>query len=624
MDELRRLLLAPEQEKLDHIGERLDDPKLHAQDVSRVLPEAILLSAGRDERLANALAPAVAGGIMASIKQDVRAFADALFPVIGPAIRRSINETFKQMLQSLNQTLENSFSWRGLKWRLESWRTGKPFAEVVLLHSLAYRVEQVFLIHRETGILLQHIGIESEAFRDGGLVSGMLTAIQDFVRDSFEVTADQGLDSIQMGDFTIWVEQWPDAVIAAAIRGSAPQRLRLILSGALEDIHLEQGSALRAFDRDVAPFETVRGHLQACLQTAFRAKQRRFSPALALLLVAAVGSACLWAYLSMRDHYRWTDYLQRLKSEPGILVTEAFKEDGVYRVNGLRDPLARDPAAILAGTEIDPRRVVHAFHPYQALSPELILERARMILEPPATVEIGFAEGRLQLRGTAPESWIQAARGLGRVVPGVNRLDASNLQALVDLAVLGAPASVTLTLDDGVLSATGSAPYRWILAARERAMSLPGVSRYDDGQLRIEPDLNALAAPDTVILKLDEGRLTASGSAPRDWILAAREQAPGIPGVAHYDDSGLRDLDLETLMSLKKKLEQELILFGINATGHDEQRIGFTRILGTLGGVIERAGVLGGRAAVQVVGLGFDRRRPAQSWPQPAARRVRS
>ncbi|NJM53355.1 MAG: hypothetical protein HC846_08145 [Blastocatellia bacterium] len=55
------------------------------------------------------------------------------------------------MVQSLNQSLEHSISPKGLRWRIEAWQTGKSFAEVVMLNSLIYRVEEVFLIHRETG-----------------------------------------------------------------------------------------------------------------------------------------------------------------------------------------------------------------------------------------------------------------------------------------------------------------------------------------------------------------------------------------------------------------------------------------------------------------------------------------
>jgi hypothetical protein len=56
------------------------------------------------------------------------------------------------MMQSFNQTIDHSLSFKGLAWRIEAWRTGRPFAEVVLLHTLRFRVEQLFLIHRDTGL----------------------------------------------------------------------------------------------------------------------------------------------------------------------------------------------------------------------------------------------------------------------------------------------------------------------------------------------------------------------------------------------------------------------------------------------------------------------------------------
>ena len=40
------------------------------------------------------------------------------------------------------------------------------FAEVVLLNTLLYRVEQVFLIDRDSGILLQHVKAGTVAVQD--------------------------------------------------------------------------------------------------------------------------------------------------------------------------------------------------------------------------------------------------------------------------------------------------------------------------------------------------------------------------------------------------------------------------------------------------------------------------
>ena len=121
------------------------DRARRTQDVSSVVAEAIIMR--RDQRgeptLAQALAPSVQETLRESVRRDPHPLADALFPVMGPAIRKSISEALRGMLESFNQALEHSLSARGIKWRLEGFRTGKPFAEIVLMHSLLYRVEQV-------------------------------------------------------------------------------------------------------------------------------------------------------------------------------------------------------------------------------------------------------------------------------------------------------------------------------------------------------------------------------------------------------------------------------------------------------------------------------------------------
>src|SRR5580692_12805853 len=172
-EELRHLIIAPEQEELADIQERLDDRARRTQDVSSVVAEAIIMR--RDQRgdpsLAQALAPTVEETLRESVRHDPHPLADALFPVMGPAIRKSISEALRGMLESFNQALEHSISARGIKWRIEALRTGKPFAEIVLMHSLLFRVEQVFLFHRQTGLVLSHVVAPSIARQDPSLVA---------------------------------------------------------------------------------------------------------------------------------------------------------------------------------------------------------------------------------------------------------------------------------------------------------------------------------------------------------------------------------------------------------------------------------------------------------------------
>jgi len=88
---------------------------------------------------------------------------------------------FKNALLRLNRFFVLNFTADGIRWRFESLRTGKPFKQVVQEHSLMSPVTQVFLIHRRTGLLIKQVRQESCTTHDGDMVSGMLTAIQDFV-----------------------------------------------------------------------------------------------------------------------------------------------------------------------------------------------------------------------------------------------------------------------------------------------------------------------------------------------------------------------------------------------------------------------------------------------------------
>jgi OOP family OmpA-OmpF porin len=266
--ELRTLIVGPEQRQLRALQARLNDPGRQAQDVSDVLPEAVLLRR-RDPHLTRALAPTIEEAITASVRKNPQPLADALFPVIGPAIRKAFAASLSSMLESLNRTVEYSLSWRAIRWRITALLTGRPFAEVVLLNTLVYRVEQVLLIDRRTGLLLQHVASDPRAIQDPDMVSGMLTAIRDFSRDSFRVADEDALDTLRVGELSIWIEQGPYAILAAVIRGTPPRELRVALQEAIERLHAFHGDALQSFDGDTAPFDSVRPTLEDCLQSQY-------------------------------------------------------------------------------------------------------------------------------------------------------------------------------------------------------------------------------------------------------------------------------------------------------------------------------------------------------------------
>jgi len=151
LEELRRLLSAPEQRRLATLEDKVDAFEVTADAVGDVLPEAVSLRTARDRQLARSLAPTIEAGIGESVHRNPDPVAEAIYPTLGPAIRKAISEALAGFLETLNRAIDHSFSIRGLRWRFESWRTGVPYAEIVLRDALVYRVEQLFLIHGETG-----------------------------------------------------------------------------------------------------------------------------------------------------------------------------------------------------------------------------------------------------------------------------------------------------------------------------------------------------------------------------------------------------------------------------------------------------------------------------------------
>lgn len=416
---LRHLLLAKEQGQLSELQDRLENRKRRASDLSQVLTESITLRAAKDKSLTKALTPTVQEALTISVKKNPQTIVEAIFPVIGPAIRKAIANALREMVQSLNQALEYSLSVKGLKWRLEAARTGKTFAEVILSQTLLYRVEQLFLIHKETGLLLHHVTAMAVVSQDADMVSGMLAAIQDFVRDSFGAQGGEGLGALEVGELTVWIEQGPRALLAAVIRGNAPQEYRVVLQDAIETIHLEQGEELEKFQGDAAPFEASHTTLENCLQSQAEVKEKKTSPFLLAVIVILIWALGLWLFFSWQSSRRWNEYLTRLNAEPGIVVVSQEKRGGKYFITGLRDPLAADPLQILKTTKVDPQDVVGRWENYHTSHPEFVIARAENLLQPPKTISLKFDNGTLSASGFASQNWLDEARKLAKMIPAV-------------------------------------------------------------------------------------------------------------------------------------------------------------------------------------------------------------
>ncbi|MDY6900756.1 MAG: OmpA family protein [Cyanobacteriota bacterium] len=541
LSELRSLLLGIEESKLNRFYEKFDNPQVDAEDISQMLPEAIILRTMKDDQLSEAILPTVEQAIQSSVKKDITILSEAIFPIIGPATRKAIATALDEMLQSFNYALEHSFSPQSLKWRIEAKQTGKSFAEVVLLRTLVYRVEQVFLIDKQSGLMLQHVVAPKIEAQDPSLVSAMLTAIQDFVKDSFKVRKNEGLHTLEFGELTIWIEQGPSSVLAGIIRGNAPEDLRFVFQNAIEKIHLKLSREIKHFSGDTEQFAASKPYLENCLESHYKnpnGTRYLYAWASIGLLAIALGG---WGFFAFREHMRWNNYIQKLQAQPGIILTKTGKRNGKYFIAGMRDPLAIQPKSLIEQQSLNPNQINFKWQTFLSLEQQFVIKRAIKLLQKPNTV--------------------------------------------------------TLKLDEnGVLQATGSATREWILSARDKkpSLSILGITEYQDNNLK-DLDIDQLNAYkkeiEKILVLFEQGRtqylpgekekLSKLSSKLQNLIDAGKslEKNVSIEIVGHTDTEG----DFEANIKLSQRRAARILNYftsqGIDKNQLTTKALGFQEIL---------------------------------------------
>ncbi|HEY2801767.1 MAG TPA: OmpA family protein, partial [Chthoniobacterales bacterium] len=325
--------------------------------------------------------------------------------------------------------------------------------------------------------------------KDADMVASMLSAIQDFARDSFQTGAESTLDEFRMGELQVWVVPGRHAYLAAVIRGNPSRELRPALEEAIDSIEILKGSALAKFEGDAAGFASLRPELESCLRAQYAKEKGRARPTRAWFIItvaaAFIAAAIIMALLS---ESRWSRFIDDLNAQPGIVVTSARQHwFSPSHVSGLRDSAAADPAAVARKTGLDPAQIVFAWKNYLALDDASVERRFRKRFGVPEGAKISLTKGVLTLSGAPPYEWVDLVRRDATLVPGINAVVDKSTKISYDRnlaqerfeARFGRPDGVSAHINDGVLTLSGEASHRWIERVRAEATTLPGITSLD-------------------------------------------------------------------------------------------------------------------------------------------------
>tara|TARA_B100002052_G_scaffold141915_1_gene130028 strand:- start:5758 stop:10620 length:4863 start_codon:yes stop_codon:yes gene_type:complete len=131
-----------------------------------------------------------------------------------------------------------------------------------------FKIEQVYLIYQD-GRLLEYVGT-GESQTDTDIMSGMLTAINDFVQDSFQSTGDLG--AIDYGDNTVVLQRGKNCYLAAVVYGEVDKFLRSKLANIVR-VFEGQNPKLNQWNGDVEQIVGSKQGLDSLIQETITANR---------------------------------------------------------------------------------------------------------------------------------------------------------------------------------------------------------------------------------------------------------------------------------------------------------------------------------------------------------------
>ncbi len=379
LDKVRELLIGRDdkfvQEKLNRDAKGI---------VTNVVSEALFDRETKDGSVNKVLVPLVEKSLHRSIEANSDKIVGTLYPLVGTLVRKAVSSFLVEFVERTNALIENSLSPKSVSWRFKAWQSGIRYSEYVASQIYQYQVQQLLVIHRETGTLLHSISSDPDKEKDADLISSMLVAINDFVADAFGVTSTESeneLGEIRTEDFTLLIKIGPQALLVAAVTGSIPPEVRGKLQQALEDFHQFYQQPLLNYEGDNAPFDGCETILSDCLISERKEGEGKKSKRLigAVVLLAIFLGLAVLSFMRLSLSILKSD-LHELTPPPGIIVTDTYISNGNVHAKVLRDPIATSIESWFSENGIDSERVTVIEEPFVSLKPSVVERKLSMLV----------------------------------------------------------------------------------------------------------------------------------------------------------------------------------------------------------------------------------------------------
>ncbi len=235
---LKELLLTEEKEYTDSIAEKVEE-------LSKIVHQKQELSHKVDpiiddklnefvQEIPKTLGPTITEALKEEIKNSQDAVVEALFPIIGKMIKKYIAHEMKLLSENISRQTKKAFSFKNWFRKTKAKAQGVSEGDLALSDYAKPRLIQMFVIEKNSGILIADYSPLSDGTIDKEMISGMLTAIKSFVEDAFEAGG-QDLETIEYELYTIHIQNFYSYYVAAVISGAYTIMFKEVLEDQILD-----------------------------------------------------------------------------------------------------------------------------------------------------------------------------------------------------------------------------------------------------------------------------------------------------------------------------------------------------------------------------------------------------
>jgi outer membrane protein OmpA-like peptidoglycan-associated protein len=319
-----------------------DEIRLHPLSIARAIAPEIALAIREQilldkDAIPQTLGPAMGKAIKAQIESEKDAMVDALYPVIGSTISKYMVE----VVQEINSKIEKTLTPEGIKRKFRAKVQRVSEAELIFQESLRHHVRAIFLIAKDSGLIIQEIQITGEKHLDSEMLAGMLTAIRSFANDC--ITSGSELDLLDYGDWKILIEVAGYCYLAVIVAGEPPREFITKTRRILGEIVLEHDQVIQNFNGNLADVPiAIKTKLERLTEANLDLDQspKSSSPILLWLLIFVLGLVFIpWGIVSYRARIA-----HRIEQSTAIQL-DAAPELSVYRL----DPTVKQGKLIVRG-----------------------------------------------------------------------------------------------------------------------------------------------------------------------------------------------------------------------------------------------------------------------------------